>query len=205
MNLLHPRPAYSRADTDEPSHYASKDAIELSSIHTGYTSFLSDFQPYSETSSTHRLIREPTYDYAPPDFHPRNKLFAGWRFGAISAALLAIFSLLINVAAIIWLEIHPHDSNGLVQVYTGNCHLVRQMGLWVHLGINALSTLLLGGSNYCMQCLSSPTRREIDRAHAQGKYLDIGVPSARNLRSIATHKAVLWWILAISSVPLHLL
>lgn len=36
-------------------------------------------------------------------------------------------------------------------------------------------------------------------------WLDIGVPSLRNLRRISTRRVVLWWLLALSSIPLHLL
>lgn len=74
-----------------------------------------------------------------------------------------------------------------------------------HLVINILSTLLLGACNYSMQCLSSPTRAEIDKAHNKGVWLDIGVPSVRNLRRLSTARVTLWWLLAISSIPLHLL
>ncbi len=56
-----------------------------------------------------------------------------------------------------------------------------------------------------MQCLSSPTRNEIDKAHSQGIWLDIGVPSVRNLRRLSTTRIILWWLLAFSSIPLHLL
>ena len=56
-----------------------------------------------------------------------------------------------------------------------------------------------------MQCLSSPTRSEIDKAHGQRMWLDIGVPSVRNLRKLSTTRIVLWWLLATSSIPLHLL
>lgn len=70
---------------------------------------------------------------------------------------------------------------------------------------NVLSTLLLGASNYTMQCLASPTREEVDRAHSQNRWLDIGVPSIRNLTRISSHRKVLWWLLVISGVPLHLL
>lgn len=56
-----------------------------------------------------------------------------------------------------------------------------------------------------MQCLSSPTREDIDRAHSRHIWLDIGVPSIRNLRSIARNRIVLWWFLAFSGIPLHLL
>lgn len=81
----------------------------------------------------------------------------------------------------------------------------KNVGFWLHLIINILSTLLLGASNYSMQCLSSPTRSEIDKAHRQKLWLDIGVPSVRNLRRISASRIALWWLLAASSIPLHLL
>lgn len=76
---------------------------------------------------------------------------------------------------------------------------------WLHLLINSLSSLLLSASNYTMQCLSSPTRGEVDRAHARGDWLDIGVVSVRNLWPIDWRRTVLWWRLAPSSVPIHVL
>ncbi|MCJ1312051.1 hypothetical protein MMC25_005725 [Agyrium rufum] len=56
-----------------------------------------------------------------------------------------------------------------------------------------------------MQILTAPTRAEIDEAHTRGRWLDIGVPSVRNLRSISRKRVLLWFGLAFSSLPLHLL
>ena len=56
-----------------------------------------------------------------------------------------------------------------------------------------------------MQCLTSPTRDEIDKAHARHDWLDIGVPGLRNLRRISWDRVGLWWLLALSGIPLHLL
>ena len=67
-------------------------------------------------------------------------------------------------------------------LWEGDCERVRQINVGVHLVINLLSTTMLSSSNYCMQCLSAPTRNEVDKAHAHGIWLDIGVPSLRNLR-----------------------
>ncbi|KAK6223615.1 hypothetical protein QIS74_03559 [Colletotrichum tabaci] len=75
----------------------------------------------------------------------------------------------------------------------------------IHVVINNLSTVLLAGSNYCMQCAIAPTRSEIDRAHARRKWLDIGVPSIRNFGKIKLEKKALWLLLSLSSFPLHLL
>ncbi|KAK2765090.1 hypothetical protein FQN54_008789 [Arachnomyces sp. PD_36] len=45
------------------------------------------------------------------------------------------------------------------------------MGL--HLVINVLSTVILAATNYCMQCLGAPARADIDKAHAQRRWLEI--------------------------------
>ena len=113
-------------------------------------------------------------------------------------------SFCLNVTVVGWLGSFGQGA-GLVEVYKGRCAKVQQLDIWTHLAINTLSTLLLGGSNYCMQCLCAPTRNEVDYAHNQGKWLDIGVPSIRNLKRVSTNKAYLWWMLGLSSVPLHLM
>ena len=73
-----------------------------------------------------------------------------------------------------------------------------------HFIINALGTIILAGTNYCMQCLSAPTRNDVDKAHAKGLWLNIGILSLRNLRRISRKKLVVWISLAVTSLPLHL-
>lgn len=51
---------------------------------------------------------------------------------------------------------------------------------------------------------SSPTREDIDRAHAKGDWLDIGVLSMRNLRKLGGAKVYLSLVLAVTSLPIHL-
>ena len=68
-----------------------------------------------------------------------------------------------------------------------------------------LCSALLAASIFCMQCLSAPTRKNIYRAHSQHRWLDIGVPSIRNLRDISAWRFCLWWLFALSNIPLHLL
>ncbi|CAG8961895.1 hypothetical protein HYFRA_00013695 [Hymenoscyphus fraxineus] len=52
-----------------------------------------------------------------------------------------------------------------------------------------------------MQCISSPTRTEIDAAHARGTYRDIGLPSLRNPSGWL--KRILYGLLVLSTLPLH--
>ena len=112
---------------------------------------------------------------------------------------------IINFLFIIWALSKSGLTNGLGTLEDGNCDRTRKLTFWMHLAINVLSTMLLGASNYTMQCLSSPTRSEVDRAHSLGIWLDIGVPSLRNLKSLSSSRVTLWWLLALSSIPLHLL
>ena len=128
----------------------------------------------------------------------------GYHFGVMCCAWTSAVVLVINLTATIWGIKKFGILDGLGTFQVGDCDSTSRLGFWLHLIINGLSTLLLGASNYSMQCLSSPTRREIDRAHRKCIWLDIGTPSVRNLRRISWSRIVLWWALAISSIPLHL-
>lgn len=138
--------------------------------------------------------------------------FTGWRFGALSCAILASTAFIINLTVTIWGSV-SHQSSELdgstdesrFVLFEGDCAQVKNTNTGIHVLINLLSTVLLSGSNYCMQCLSAPTRRDVDAAHAKKNWLDIGVLSFRNLRHISALRVLLWGLLAVTSLPLHLL
>ena len=75
--------------------------------------------------------------------------------------------LIINIVLTIWAVVSPGVQDGLATLQDGSCQRTKSLTTWTHLVINVLSTLLLGASHYSMQCLSSPTRSEIDKAHGQ--------------------------------------
>ena len=130
--------------------------------------------------------------------------FAGWRFGVLSFAVWASIVLLINVAATIAGLTIPSNEKGVF--FEGDCVYVKRLNTGLHLAINILSTIILAGSNYTMQCLSAPTRSEIDAAHRRkpAVHLDVGILSIRNLSYISERRTFLWLLLGLSSVPLHL-
>ena len=135
--------------------------------------------------------------------------YTGWHTGVLACATSVIVVLLINVSLTIYAATNPEykmaRESGIGTLYEGSCHKTRMIGLWLHLGINVLSTVLLSGSNYTQQCLAAPTRSEIDAAHARRRWMDIGVPSVRNLFRIKAERAYLWIAIGITSIPLHLL
>jgi hypothetical protein len=139
----------------------------------------------------------------------------GWKG---SASLFCIFCTLVfavNLGVLIWAVQHKRrngdaaDDDGAMILREGSdvseCTKIQTLNKWAHLVINLLSTVLLSGSNCCMQCLSAPTRSDIDRSHGRSKWLDIGIPSVHNFQHIPRKRLVLWLILGISSLPLHLL
>jgi len=131
--------------------------------------------------------------------------FTGWRFGVLNFAILASVVFLINFVAMVSGLAATSGAKGVF--FDGDCDHVKRLNTGLHLGINILSTILLAGSNYTMQCLSAPTRSEVDSAHSRkpSVYLDVGVPGIRNLGHISRRRAVLWAALGLSSLPLHLL
>jgi uncharacterized protein DUF6536 len=132
--------------------------------------------------------------------------FVGWRSGILNSAILASLVFCINLAATLYATVNSIDKHdGRLVIWKGDCERTRHINTGLHLVINVLSTLLLSASSYGMQCLSAPTRSEIDMAHSTRKWLDIGVLSFRNLKSISGKRVLLYALLATSSIPLHLL
>jgi hypothetical protein len=130
-----------------------------------------------------------------------------WRNGALGCAAANTAVLILNLAVTIYLVASKgrEETAGRHTLYTGDCKFASRLNTGLHLIINALSTILLSSSNYCMQCLSAPTREDVDKAHQKKRWLDIGILSFRNLRYISRSRVFLWWMLAVSSFPLHLL
>lgn len=125
------------------------------------------------------------------------------RVGVIFIALNVVF---ISIAAGLASRISGNSGFGLMAtLWHGNCGTSKIWDICLHLGINALSTSILGASNYCMQTLVAPTREEVDRAHANGKWLDIGSASIKNLLAIGKDRLALWIVLMITTTPFHLM
>lgn len=130
-------------------------------------------------------------------------LFDGWRFGASLGWLTCLLVLILNIILTIWGALRAKANNG--HIFEGSCDQAKRYNMGLHVMINVLSTLMLGASNYSMQCLSAPTRKDIDEAHCKGAWIDIGVQSLKNLGRTQRWKWVMWVLLGLSSLPIHLL
>lgn len=130
--------------------------------------------------------------------------FQGYRAGLKICAITATATFLLNLGLTL-LVAERGFKDGIATIKDGKCSETKRESVFLHLGINILGTLLLGASNYTMQCLSSPTREEVNKAHRQRVPLDIGIPSLTNLRRLSWPSILLWGLLALSSLPLHLM
>jgi len=129
----------------------------------------------------------------------------GWRMGVIVSACAAGLVFLANFFFFVIAMATVGQTNGIGTLYEGDCNTVKRADTVIHLFLNVLGVVMLAASNYTTQCLSSPTRKEIDKAHRQRRALDIGLPSIFNLMFLSRPKVMLWSFLMLSTLPLHLL
>lgn len=126
-----------------------------------------------------------------------------WRAGALASCSTALLVLIINISVTMWATAKYPLTGHVGLLFNGDCAKAKSINAWLQVAVNILSTVLLGASNYCMQCLSSPTREEIDRSDARGFYLHIGVPSAHIFWGVGRRRRLLWLVLAISALSLQ--
>lgn len=163
------------------------------------------FQAYLNDLRAGRFGRYVRLTSSTSDSYNSGPVFRGWRKAVILAAAVAGIVLIINGGFAIVASVRYGPEDGVGTLYDGDCGLVKRWDTALHSVINLLGTALLAASSFTMQCLSSPTRGEVDAAHNKRKSLDIGLPSFKNLFHVKAWKGVLWLALCLSTLPLHLL
>ncbi|KAL5338375.1 hypothetical protein BJX70DRAFT_366905 [Aspergillus crustosus] len=124
----------------------------------------------------------------------------------IISVVLFLNILLTIIAAGLAYSQNGETEFAFASLYMGKCSVAKNWSTGIHLVINILSTALLGASNYCMQCLASPSREQVDEAHGRRTWVRIGIPNIWNLlRRQRGKRQILGWILFMTSVPIHLI
>ena len=120
------------------------------------------------------------------------KFMNGWRGGVLMNLSLGLVILLAAVVCVV-LAVTKKKLSGqpAVIVERGDCSRVSAIDLAVHAVVNVLALFFLAGGNYVAQVLASPTRTEVAAAHENLRWLDIGIPSIRNLGGISKARALL--------------
>lgn len=131
----------------------------------------------------------------------------GWRrTGAINILLIFTCTLILLVCLLINVSLQPSRSIKQARIiFQGDCNVASRIDIVLHLLLNIFSTCILASSNFFMQILSAPSRRELDAAHRLLLSLEIGVPTIKNIFFLSRLKTVFWMGLLLSSMPIHLL
>ncbi|KAG8164133.1 hypothetical protein KVR01_006051 [Diaporthe batatas] len=173
----------------------------------------------STTPPTSRIEVEATYDMLDRKHQiqsrPSSSLgvwnrfrsLSGWRKSAIVNTVLvsAVFLVLLICHIVLWAT-SGHVA-GYQIIYSERCadNAIGRLNTLFHLMINVLSSLVLASTNFFMQVLNAPSREELDNAHEKGSWLDVGIPSPRNVFRVSRFKRIMWILFFLSSVPIHLL
>lgn len=135
----------------------------------------------------------------------RQKWFGGLLLTLRAFATLSACILFFNIGWFGWAMAKFGTSGGYGTIQRGSCDETKSLNKWLHLVINILSTGLILSSTAFMQLCNAPTRGEIEEAHRHHRWLSIGILSPRNFGQVSRKKSLLFWILALSSTPFHLL
>ncbi|KAK3953030.1 hypothetical protein QBC32DRAFT_388814 [Pseudoneurospora amorphoporcata] len=127
---------------------------------------------------------------------------AGWRAGVGLNAFLAGVILLVGTICFVILAAWKGKDvfKGRIVIYDGSCSTIEAIDWGVHAVINIFGVILLAGANYTFQILSSPTREEVTAAHKRKKWLDIGIPSFRNLGYVAKNRSLLAIVVLLTAI-----
>ncbi|ETS82268.1 hypothetical protein PFICI_07270 [Pestalotiopsis fici W106-1] len=128
------------------------------------------------------------------------RFMVGWRGGVAFNALMALIFLLVAVVCFALVSSKIKVFGGDYILLSGFCSTVSSYNALLHALINILCIILLAGGNYVFQLLSSPTRDELTEAHDKKKWLDIGIPSIRNLPHISGLRATIAAIVVLTVV-----
>lgn len=115
----------------------------------------------------------------------------GWRGGLALILALAMAVFVVSLACLVIAAAQAGALGGEATLMQASCSRIRGADLALHVLVNLLAAVLVAGANYTFQVLTSPTRLQVTSAHETGRWLDLGVPSVRNLRHVSVGRAVL--------------
>jgi hypothetical protein len=124
----------------------------------------------------------------------------GWRKTAVINTSIVGFLTLANWCILIW-SLARSGVSEPNEFTKDDCDKISVLNTCLHLLLNIAFSPVIASSNFFMQALNSPTQAEVDQAHVRGRWLEIGVPSLRNVVSVSPYKSLAWALFSLSSVP----
>ncbi|KAG4274184.1 hypothetical protein FPRO04_01825 [Fusarium proliferatum] len=170
-------------DSPEPGQFQRPQESQLDFIHSASST------PDNSRPGTPRAEREKMLVEERPQ--PTRSLMTGWRAGVAANMFLAFLILVASVACLALASAQGHMSTWESLLMEGSSTTVEGIARGILAAVNVFAIILIAGANYVVQILNSPTRAEVENAHSTFKWLDIGIPSLRNMSLISSTRATL--------------
>ncbi|KAF4458018.1 hypothetical protein F53441_172 [Fusarium austroafricanum] len=170
-------------DSPEPGQFQRPQESQLDFIHSASNS------PGNSRPGTPRAEREKMLVEERPQ--PTRSLITGWRAGVAVNMFLAFLILVASIVCLAIASAQGHMSTWGSSLMEGSSTTVEGIARGIVAAVNVFAIVLIAGANYVVQILNSPTRAEVDNAHSTFKWLDIGIPSLRNMSLISSTRATL--------------
>ena len=178
----------------------------------GVLSRISAFDPFATHGRAHSrkpiLGSQASYHRPQPEagaeLNVRVKRMQGWRLGTLVSCFAVATCLVLELALLIYSIRTNRPRGGLGMLYDGSCAKVKKLSILVLLPLNIIGTVLISTSNYVMQAVAAPTRLEVNQSHVRGGFRNIGMPTSYDMVNGRPYKSTLWWILALTTMPIHL-
>jgi hypothetical protein len=129
----------------------------------------------------------------------------GWRGGVAVNAFVSFLVLVVGIVCLILAVSKARMLGGETAIFEGRCDGAERIGWGVRAVISVFVVVLLAIGNYVFQVLSSPTRRELAAAHDRYQWMDIGVPSWRNLRFVSNTRVFLAAVILLAAFSTQLM
>lgn len=154
-------------------------------------SCVADFFPAHSRSGSRILDLEAMATNVSQRSGPLGKLMIGWRGGVSLNILLAIFILIANIVCLALAAANDQLKAQDTIISSGDCRRISAIDQAVQAICNVVGIFFIVGASYVTQVLVSPTREEVTKAHGKSRWLDIGIPSLRNMSAISVDRAIL--------------
>ncbi|KAI4719237.1 hypothetical protein E4T48_04552 [Aureobasidium sp. EXF-10727] len=128
-----------------------------------------------------------------------------WLIIVMINTTFASLLLIVYLAFLIWIYNNLHIRHGVAEVFSGSCPRASQVAAFAYFATSGFAVLLFAAGSHAVQLLLSPTRNEVENAHARDRWVHIGVGGVRNIRWIPKRRLIRAILLTATSVLLPFL
>jgi hypothetical protein len=122
-----------------------------------------------------------------------------WRIVVILNTIFICLVLVVYLAFLAWIYTNLQVRHGIAEIFSGACPQAFRAITYAEFATNTFAILLFAAGTHAVQLLLSPTRAEVEFAHARERWLHIGVGGLRNMKWVPKRRLMKAVILLMTS------